>query len=67
MCDCGSSPQSRALEVVGHNTFTTSLLELIHSPAPDDIATPDDVANHIAAMEEYRRGETICHDDINWD
>ena len=43
------------------------VFELIHSLAPDDIATPDDIASHITAMEEYQRGETVSHDDINWD
>jgi len=43
------------------------VFELIHSLAPDDIATPDDIANHVIAMKEYRRGETISHEDINWD
>jgi len=33
---------------------------------PDDVATPDDIASHITAMEEYRRGETVSHDDIDW-
>jgi len=42
------------------------VFELIHSLAPDDIATPSDIANHIAATEEYRRGETVSHDDIDW-
>ena len=29
-------------------------------------ATPDDIAAHAAAMEEYRRGETVAHEDIDW-
>ena len=43
------------------------VFELIKSLAPDDIATPDDIAVHTAAMEDYRKGETISHDAINWD
>ena len=43
------------------------VFELIKSLAPDDIATPDDIAVHAAAMEEYRRGQTIPHAAINWD
>jgi hypothetical protein len=42
------------------------VLELIKRLAPDDIATADDVAAHIAAMDEYRRGETVDHESINW-
>ena len=43
------------------------VFELINRLAPDDIATPDDLANHAVAVEEYRRGETVSHDDIDWD
>ena len=32
-----------------------------------DALTPDDIAAHNAAMEEYKRGECIRHEDINWD
>jgi len=28
--------------------------------------TPDDLAAHTATMEEYRRGETIAHEDMDW-
>ena len=41
--------------------------ELMVRLVPDDVATPDDIAAHAAAMEEYRRGETVAHEDINWD
>lgn len=43
------------------------VFELIKSLAPDDIATPDDIAVHASAMEDYKRGQTIRHEDINWD
>ena len=43
------------------------VFELIKRLAPDDIATPDDITTHTAAMEDYKRGETISHEDINWD
>ena len=33
----------------------------------DDIATPDDIAAISVAREEYLRGETVSHDDIDWD
>ena len=42
------------------------VFELIKSLAPDDIATPDDIAVHAAAMEDYHRGKTVSHDAINW-
>jgi len=42
------------------------VFELIRSLAPDDIATLDDAATHVAAMEDYRRGEYVRHEDIDW-
>ena len=63
-----NSVKQRAFEVFDLLTEREQILvfELIKSLAPDDIATPDDIAVHTAAMEEYRRGETVPHDDINW-
>ena len=29
-------------------------------------ATPAEVAVHDAAIDDYRRSETVSHDDINW-
>ena len=43
------------------------VFELIQRLAPDDIATPDDIANHLIAVEEYQRGEIYSDEDINWD
>ena len=40
--------------------------ELMIRLAPDDVATSDDLIAHAAAMEEYKRGETVAHEDINW-
>ena len=42
------------------------VFELINRLAPDDIATSDDLANHAIAVEEYLRGETVSHEDIDW-
>lgn len=33
----------------------------------DDIATEDDIECHRLAVEEYQRGETVRHEDIDWD
>jgi len=41
------------------------IVELIESLAPDDIATPDDIASHEIAMQEYQNGETISLADID--
>ena len=32
-----------------------------------DIATPELIEKHEVAMGEYLRGETVGHEDINWD
>jgi hypothetical protein len=40
---------------------------LIISLIPDDIATPELIKRHEIAMGEYLRGETVDHEDINWD
>jgi hypothetical protein len=42
------------------------IFELIQSLAPDDIATPDDVAAHTAATIAHQRGETVWMEDIDW-
>lgn len=44
------------------------LLEVVRRFVPaDDIATEDDLRAHQIAMEEYKRGETIPMEAINWD
>jgi len=42
------------------------IFELMKSLAPDDVATQDDIAVHVKAMEEFKSGETISHDCIDW-
>ena len=34
---------------------------------PEAEPLPDEIAAHAKAMEEYRCGEVVSHDDINWD
>lgn len=46
------------LEVVRHFVPTTII---------DDVVTADDLAAHDAAAREYRAGETVAHNAINWD
>ncbi len=43
------------------------LFEIAKRFVPDDVATPDDLAAIQAAHEEYSRGETINHSNIDWD
>ena len=46
------------------------ILEVVRRFVPtdiDDIATPDDIAACQQAMREYRAGQTISHNNIDWD
>lgn len=42
------------------------LLEIARRFVPDDAATPEDLADIAQARREYRQGETIPHDSIDW-
>lgn len=42
------------------------LLEIARRFVPDDVATPEDLADIAQAHREYRQGETIPHDSIDW-
>jgi len=42
------------------------IYELILRLLPDDVATPEDIAAHTAALEDYKRGECVKHEDIDW-
>lgn len=43
------------------------LLEIARRFLADDVATSDDLEAIRIAREEYARGETVSHEDINWD
>ena len=46
------------------------ILEVIKRFVPndaDDFMTEDDLRAHRLAMQEYMRGETVPHDEIDWD
>ena len=46
------------------------LLEVVKRFVPvggEDAVTADDMIAHNAAMKEYLAGETVSHDEINWD
>ena len=42
------------------------LLEIVKRFVPDDVATPDDVEAINKARDEYKRGETVCIDQTDW-
>ena len=42
------------------------VFEIVKRFMPDDIATADDIRAIRSAREEYIRGETIDHSDIDW-
>lgn len=43
------------------------IAELISRLLPDDVATPADLIAIAESQKDYERGETISHNDINWD
>ncbi|MBQ4250149.1 MAG: phosphoribosylaminoimidazolesuccinocarboxamide synthase [Clostridia bacterium] len=42
------------------------LLEIAKRFLPDDVATPEDLADIEEARKEYERGETVDHSAIDW-
>ena len=52
-----------------HDNDIHTLLEVVKRFVPidiDDIATPDDIEAHEAAIKAYEVGELIDHNDIDW-
>ena len=43
------------------------LLEIARRFIADDVATEDDILAIETARKEYKNGETIDHNSINWD
>lgn len=43
------------------------LLEIVKRFIPDDVATAEDIADIEIAKNEYAGGETVSHNDIDWD
>ena len=43
------------------------ILELVKRINPDDVLTPEDIADIEEARAEYARGETVSGSGINWD
>ena len=42
------------------------VLEIVKRFIPDDVATPEDLADIQKANEEFARGEFVSHEDIDW-
>lgn len=51
------------VEEIGLDTLYNVMIRFI----PEDTALPDEIASHASAVEEYRRGEVVRHEDIDWD
>ena len=51
------------VDEVGLETLFNVMIRFI----PEDNPLPDEIASHEIAMAEFERGETVSHDDINWD
>ena len=43
------------------------LLEIVRRFLPDDVASYEDLEDIRQARLEYRNGETVPHDAVNWD
>lgn len=43
------------------------LFEIAKRFVPDDVATEDDISAIQTARKEYSNGETVSHNDINWE
>ena len=50
------------VEETGLETLYNVMIRFI----PEDDPLPDEVTSHVVAMEEHRLGETVSHDDIDW-
>ena len=42
------------------------VLEIVKRFIPDDVATPEDLADIRIANEEFARGDFVLHENINW-
>lgn len=62
--------RAEAIKLMEHvpDSEMNILLEVIRRfvPDPDDIATPEDIAECEQAMREYKAGELVAHEDIDW-
>lgn len=43
------------------------LFEVVKRVVPDDVATAKDLEDIQSARTEYARGETVSHENIDWD
>ena len=63
--------KSQIFEVVDRipDAELPTVLEVVKHFVPitfEDVATAEDLAAHDTAMREYRAGETVPHDAIDW-
>ena len=47
---------------VGLETLYNAMIRFI----PEDEPMPDEIESHAIAVKEYKNGETVSHDEINW-
>ena len=50
------------VEETGLDTLYNVLIRFI----PEDEPLPDEITAHAIALEEYRKGDVVAHEDINW-
>lgn len=56
-----------ALIDVVDDTEIETLYRVLIKFVPEDIATPDEVKAINEAQEQFKKGEYVSHEDINWD
>ena len=49
-----------------HESEQILVLEIVKRFLPDDAVTREDLKDIAAAREEYRRGEAVPYDSIDW-
>lgn len=54
------------VELSNHEWAIHPLLTSFAAARAERVETPEDTAAHIQAMKEYKAGETIAFEDINW-
>ena len=64
-----SAVRNRLVDMIDYLPEQEQLIifEIVKRFIPDDVATPEDLADIKTANEEFERGEFVSHEDIDWD
>ena len=55
------------MDSANKSRMRSGIRKIIKRFLPDDVATTEDLAHIAKAREEYRQGEAISEEAINWD